>query len=69
MKLRLILTLVLLLIVGIFMVQNAALVEIRFLFWQFGISRSLLVMLMLLIGVVIGWFTRAMYRIARSSSS
>lgn len=68
MKLRLALTLFLLLLVGIFMVQNAATVEIRFLSWQASMSRSLLIVLTLVVGIVIGWFTRAMYRIARTGS-
>lgn len=66
MKLRLALTLILLLLVGMFMVQNAAMVEIQFLFWQMSISRSLLIVLTLIAGIIIGWFTRAMYRVART---
>jgi uncharacterized integral membrane protein len=65
-KVRLITTLVLLLLVGVFSIQNAATVEIRLLFWQVGMSRALLIFLMLLIGVIIGWFARAMYRMSRT---
>ena len=66
MKARLITTLVLLLLVAVFSIQNAATVEIRLLFWQVGMPRALLIFLMLLIGAIIGWFARAMYRISRT---
>lgn len=69
MKLRLIVTVALLILVGIFLIQNAAMVEIRFLFWDFAMPRSLLIVMMLIIGVVIGWFTRAMYRLARTTQA
>jgi len=57
---------VLLLLVAVFSIQNAATVEIRLLFWQVGMPRALLIFLMLLIGAIIGWFARAMYRISRT---
>ncbi|MEL7187802.1 MAG: LapA family protein, partial [Pseudomonadota bacterium] len=66
-KLRLTVTLALLMLVVVFLVQNAAMVEIRFLFWEFAMPRSLLVILMLLNGIVIGWFMRAMYRLSRAT--
>lgn len=68
MKARLIATAILILIVVIFLIQNAAVVEIRMLFWEIAIPRSLLIVVMLLIGILIGWFARAMYRITRTKS-
>lgn len=68
MKTRLIATVVLILVVVIFLIQNAAVVEIRLLFWEIAIPRSLLIVVMLLIGILIGWFARAMYRITRTKS-
>lgn len=56
---------VLIILVMIFAVQNAAVVDIRFLFWQVEFPRSLLIFLMLLVGVVIGWVTRSIFRISR----
>jgi len=65
MKFKLTVTLVLFLLVMIFAVQNAAMVEIRLLFWQVTFPRSLLIFMMLLTGIIIGWFGRSLYRIAR----
>ena len=69
MKLKLITTVALLLFVITFMVQNAAVVEIRLLFWVLDMPRSLLVFMLLVIGIVIGWFLRAMYRLTRTTRS
>lgn len=63
MKLKLVITLVMLLLVFVFAVQNAAIIEVRFLFWVVEFPRSLLIFLMLLIGVVVGWFLKPMLRI------
>ena len=65
MKARLIFATVLLMLVAIFAIQNATIVEIRLLFWQVAIPRGVLIFLMLGIGIVIGWFLRAMFRIVR----
>lgn len=65
MKFKLTITLVLFLFVMIFAVQNAAMVEIRLLFWEVTFPRSLLIFMMLLIGMIIGWFGRSLYRISR----
>mgnify|MGYP000691736742 CR=1 FL=1 len=66
MKLRLVITVTLLLLVGIFVVQNAVTVEVRLLFWRIEMPRALLIFMTLLIGAVVGWSARAMYRIART---
>lgn len=55
----------LILLVMIFAVQNAATVDIRLLFWDVAFPRSLLIFMMLLIGVVIGWFLRSALRILK----
>jgi uncharacterized integral membrane protein len=52
----------LILLVMIFAVQNAATVDIRLLFWDVAFPRSLLIFMMLLIGVLIGWFLRSVFR-------
>jgi len=56
----------LLLLVMIFIVQNAAIVTIRFLVWEIDLPRSLMIFMTLLVGVLSGWFTRAMYRLSRT---
>jgi len=60
-----IVTVALIILVMIFAVQNAAIVEIRLLFWEVAFPRSLLIFMMLLIGIVIGWFTRSMFQLPR----
>lgn len=49
--------LVLLLLVVIFIVQNAVAVDINFLFWKISMSRSLMIFFVLAIGFVIGFIT------------
>ena len=63
---KLLITTVLIILVMVFAVQNAAVVEIRLLFWEVAFPRSLLIFMMLLVGIVIGWFARSMFRILRT---
>jgi uncharacterized integral membrane protein len=65
MKWKLLVTVGLFIFVMVFAVQNAADVEIRLLFWQVTFPRSLLIFMMLMIGMIIGWFGRSRYRISR----
>ena len=55
MNTKLIITLVLIGLAVIFIIQNVAVVEIHFLFWQLSMSRSLFMVFMLAIGVIAGW--------------
>jgi len=57
MNIRAYIGLALLLVVVIFIVQNAAVVNIQFLFWNISMSRSLMIFFVLAIGIAIGWFT------------
>ncbi len=59
-------TAILSLFVMVFAVQNAAIVEIRLLFWEVALPRSILIFLMLLIGIAIGWVSRSIVRISRT---
>ena len=43
---------------AIFIIQNFEVVELRFLFWKIGMSRALMFLLLLLIGMAIGWLLR-----------
>ncbi|PIP02466.1 MAG: DUF1049 domain-containing protein [Zetaproteobacteria bacterium CG12_big_fil_rev_8_21_14_0_65_54_13] len=43
----------------IFIVQNTDVVALRVLFWEIDMSRSLMFLFLLLIGMVAGWFLRA----------
>jgi uncharacterized integral membrane protein len=42
----------------VFVAQNTAVVEIRFLFWHAAMSRALLMLFWLLTGFVLGWLAR-----------
>lgn len=55
MNYKLIISLVLIGLVVLFIVQNAAVVDIRFLFWTISMSRALMVFFLLAIGVLVGW--------------
>jgi len=52
---KLLLALALLVLVLIFILQNTAIVDINFLVWKFSLSRGLLVLIVLLVGVLVGW--------------
>jgi uncharacterized integral membrane protein len=59
---RLILILVLSGLAVLFIIQNAVGVEIRFLFWSIQISRSVLIVLFLTIGIIIGWLLHGNFK-------
>ncbi|HKJ75812.1 MAG TPA: lipopolysaccharide assembly protein LapA domain-containing protein [Gammaproteobacteria bacterium] len=46
----------------IFVLQNTAVVEVDLLFWTVAMSRSLMLLLVLLIGVALGWIGHAQRR-------
>lgn len=63
------LSLVLIGAVVLFIFQNIGVVEIRFLFWSAAISRPLLLLMVLIIGVLVGWIWHSLWRRARQRSS
>jgi len=56
MQLKLIISLILMGLAVVFIVQNVTVVEIRFLFWKFAMSRSLFMFMLLTVGILVGWF-------------
>jgi len=56
--LKLYLVLALIGLVVVFTLQNVVVVDIRFLFWSFSMSRALMIFFTLAVGVVIGWLLR-----------
>jgi uncharacterized integral membrane protein len=62
---RLATTLVLLGLLLLFALQNAAAVQVRFLFWQLDMPRSLLILVLLVIGMIIGWFSKTLWTLRR----
>ena len=55
MNAKLILSVVVVGLVLLFVVQNVGAVEIRFLFWSFSASGSLLFLIIFFIGAALGW--------------
>ncbi|HUH66567.1 MAG TPA: LapA family protein [Syntrophales bacterium] len=70
MNLKFVLILILAGIVIIFITQNVAVVEVRFLFWNMSMSRALLIFFLLIIGVALGWFLHSyvVYRRSQGES-
>ena len=58
---KLVLSLVLSGLAVLFIVQNAAVVDIRFLFWKMSMSRALFMFFMLAIGILVGWMLHSIY--------
>ena len=52
---KLISVLIMIGLIVIFIVQNAAVVEIHVIFWTIAMSRVLLMFILLAIGVIVGW--------------
>jgi len=59
MKIKLILSLVAIVFVVLFVLQNTTIVEIQFLLWSLSMSRSLLIVVFVAVGVAIGWLLRS----------
>jgi len=66
MNTRLIISLTLAGLLVLFIVQNVAVVDIRFLFWGVSMSRSLLLFIVVTIGIVTGWLLRAYFEHRRN---
>ena len=64
MNFKLILSLILAGLAVLFIIQNVAVVEIKFLFWSLSMSRSLFMFFLLAIGMIVGWLLHGylMYR-------
>jgi uncharacterized integral membrane protein len=58
MRPRLIVSLVLIGLLFLFAVQNAATVDIAFFFWRVEVSRALLLFIVFFLGGIVGWFLR-----------
>ncbi|ATX81542.1 Protein of unknown function (DUF1049) [Mariprofundus ferrinatatus] len=59
---KLVLPLTLAALAVLFIIQNVTVVEIKFLFWSLQMSRSLFMILLLAIGMAIGWFLHAHFQ-------
>ena len=68
MNYKLIVGLILMCLLVIFIIQNAAVVEIRLIFWTITMSRVLLMFIILAIGILVGWLLNS-YTIHRKKTS
>jgi putative membrane protein len=59
MSFRLLLTIIFIGLVIVFVVQNVAIVEIKFLLWSIEMSRALLYFIIFLLGLLSGWLLTA----------
>jgi uncharacterized integral membrane protein len=62
MKVKIYIALSLLGLVLLFVLQNMQVVSIRFLFWQFSLSRALLVLVIFLLGLLSGYLATSFTR-------
>ena len=62
MKYKLIAVLILLLMVLVFIVQNSAVVDVSIFFWTIKVSRILLMFVILIIGIIAGYFLNSYIR-------
>ncbi len=62
MNYKMIIILVILCLMGIFIIQNAEVVEIKVYFWTIAMSRVVLVLILLGIGVIAGWLLGGHFR-------
>ena len=62
MNVKLILGMILAGMAVIFIVQNVAVVELRFLIWTMSISSALLLFLIFAIGLILGWLVHGFIR-------
>ena len=56
-------------LVVLFIFQNTTVVELQFLWWRIGMSRALMIVLVLAIGVLIGWLLGSHFARKRSPQS
>ncbi|VAX29217.1 hypothetical protein MNBD_IGNAVI01-331 [hydrothermal vent metagenome] len=50
--------LILIVIATIFLIQNTQVVQINLLFWNLSMSTAIMVVMLLVIGILIGWFLK-----------
>ena len=61
MNVKLIIGIILAGLAVVFIIQNASVIELRFLFWKLAMSGALLMILILSTGIVLGWLLRGIF--------
>ncbi len=51
---------------AVFIIQNVTSVDLTFLFWTLSMSRALLMLLILSLGIILGWMLHASFRRIKS---
>jgi len=67
MSYKLIIGLIFVCLIVVFIVQNAAIVEIQVFFWTIAMSRVLLMVILLAIGVLVGWLLKTYWGLRRNT--
>jgi uncharacterized integral membrane protein len=67
MNYKLISSLIIICLILVFIIQNAAIVEIKLFFWTISMSRVLLMFILLAIGLIAGWLLNN-YRVKRKKN-
>ncbi len=62
MKAKLILAIILAGMAAVFIIQNVTSVDLTFLFWTLSMSRALLMLLILSLGIILGWMLHGSFR-------
>jgi lipopolysaccharide assembly protein A len=68
MRLKLILSLGLAGAAVLFVAQNVALIEVRFLFWSLSMTLAVLILLLFASGLIVGWLLHSYWSYGRKSS-
>jgi uncharacterized integral membrane protein len=68
MHIKLVFSLILAFLALLFVIQNVAVVEISFMIWTISMSRSLLIIFLLAIGILIGWLLHSYFMHRRNDS-
>ena len=68
MNYKLITGLILICLIVVFIIQNAAIVEIHIIFWTIAMSRVLLMFILLAAGIIVGWLLNS-YSMHRKKTS
>jgi lipopolysaccharide assembly protein A len=66
---KLVLSLILAGLSVLFVVQNVAVVEVRFLFWSLHMTLSLLIFLLFAAGLIVGWMMHSYWAYRRKSAA
>ena len=69
MKLKLIIGAILAVLAAVFVIQNATVMDLRFLFWTVSMSGALLMFFILAAGIILGWVLRGSFNRRKTHSN